>query len=176
MKNINYYLFSILISVALVNCVKEEDQILGQAEEVLPGLWSIDSVTLPGGGKGISYQGHTFYSDTTLLNIGSIEINQFSADTMGSYESRLACELTIGGESIPVSMNSIFLSGKQLWANFAFNGPDGLHPIDTPAEEFYWSSYIFNNKNYIVEILDSKNIRLLKATDVENHILKLSKL
>ena len=158
-------------------CSKEENEILRQAEMVLPGTWKIESVQLPKYGLGVTYQGNTFVADTILYNIGSIEIQSFSTDTLDLQyheNSKVNCNLFIEDDFIPISLNKLFLSGEDLFSYFRYNGPDGFEPIDNPGEEFFYSSHIFYN-NYIIRIIDSKNVKLLKASDQNNTIISLTK-
>jgi hypothetical protein len=170
------FLFLTLVAFTLGSCSKDNDQ-LQQAEQILPGTWKIKSFQVPKDGLGVSFQGNTFYVDTTLYDIGSITIPDFSADDLAAsfdQSHKVPCEVTIGNETFPFSINALLPSKNDLFSYFRYNGPDGLHPIITPEEAFIWSSFIFNN-NYIIKFLDSKNIRLVKANN-QTHVISLSRL
>ena len=175
MKNSKYCLFLLVIILGLTNCREEKDPILEYAEQVLPGLWKIDSVNLPRDPTGISYQGTEFFVDTTLFNLGSFEINPFSTDTAGIYETRLPCELIIDGEPFPVSMDNIYIAGRQLWTNFGSNRPPGVYPIETHPQEFYSSARIFNG-NYVVYINDVDHMVFVRSNDAARGIIYLSRI
>lgn len=174
MKKIKLLILPIIAITLLTACTKGEDLILDQAEEIMPGLWTIESIKLPGNPMGIKYQGNAFYRDTTLLNVGSLFINSFSLNKKELHSTEIDCELTIDNQPVHLSMDAVFTSGDELWATFESGVPEGVYSIVTPAERFYWSAQILNS-NYIVDIIDGDNIRLLRANDQENHIILLSK-
>jgi hypothetical protein len=174
MKILRLLPFSLIVVFLLPACTKSDDQVLHRAELILPGLWNIESVTLPANPMGVKYQGSTFYTDTTLLNVGSLFINSFSLDKKELHSTDIDCELTIDNQPVHLSMDAVFTSGDELWATFESGAPEGVYSIVTPAEGFYWSAQILNS-NYIVDIIDGDNIRLLRANDQENHIILLSK-
>ena len=169
-------LFLMLFSISLmVSCSKDEN-ILQQAERLLPGTWAIVSVELPKYGLGVSYQGNTFVADTVLFGVGNIGISDFSLGQLSSFHDQadnVVCELNIGSEGYPYSLNELFLSGDELFSQFRYNGPEGSFPIETPEEQFIFSSFIFNN-NYVIEILDSDHLKLSKANDAR-HIISLTR-
>lgn len=177
-KGIKNFILTFFLGVILVSCSKDESKILRQAEEVLPGIWHIKSLKLPKNGSGITYHGNTFISDTTLFDIGSIDITDFRSQDLNTEnlsEPKVICELKIDAESFPISINRMFVNqDEELFTYFRFNGPDGIHPIDTPGKEFFWSSFIFND-NYIIDIIDSKNVEIMKVDDRDAYVMSLTK-
>ena len=127
---------------------------------------------------GITYQGNTFYVDTILFDIGSIEIPEFSGDTLNSINlnpGKVRLTVTIENESFPYSINSLTTSGDEIFSIIRYNGPPGSFPIDTPGEKFLWSTFVFNS-NYVITIIDNDHIELAKANDKNDHVITLKRL
>jgi hypothetical protein len=159
----------------LVSCKNKEEDVVGTPEQVLPGVWQIESVKLTDYEKGVTFQGSTFFNDTTLFNVGRIQINTFALDTLEAIDLEnysVECLLEISSGQMEVSLNSLFMGGAEWWAAIRYNGPSGYQLIDTTVEEFYYSSHIFNN-SYTVVIEDNYNMQLLTFNDEENHIITL---
>ncbi len=172
------HIFSLLITAMTLGCIKEETGLLHSAEKVVPGIWQIESVQLPRNGSGVTYQGNTFIADTTLFDVGRIEINNFSTDTLSPQindQHRVKCVVTIGNETFPFCINHLGLSGSEIFSGFEWNGPPGIDTIDTPGEQFIWSAFIFNN-NYIIQIVNEDNIVLRKASDQNGHVITLKRM
>jgi len=169
------YFITLFVVLFLVCCTKKEEQVIGSPEEVLPGLWRIDSVKLTDYDKGVTFQGNTFFNDTILINVGTIQISPFSIDSLEALDleqHRVECLLEMGAERMSVSLNSTFLIGADWFAAIRYNGPGGYQLIDTPIEEFYYSAHIFNN-HYILEIVDNNTVTLWTSNDMENHVISL---
>ena len=168
----------ILLSILSISCTSERAPLMTLAEHVIPGSWTIESIRLPGDPMGITYKGSTFFVDTVLFDLGSIDIPEFSADTLTSYiqnPGKVRCTVTIENESFPYSITSLFPSGEDIFAVIRYDGPDGAFLIETPGEKFVWSSFVFNN-NYIITIFDKDHIELAKANDQGDHVISLKRL
>jgi len=174
MKGIKIVIIPIILLLGLTNCREEKDPVLEYAEQVLPGLWKIDSVSISRNPNGVSYHGNTFYIDTTFYNIGTFEIDPFSSDSLRWYNKVLECELTIEGESFPIGVDAMFRSINDLFTIFHYNGPDGVQPIDTPAKEFFWTANIFIG-NYVMYINDPDHLMAVRSND-ENDVVFLSRM
>jgi len=175
MKRFVDCLIAFVVVLILVCCTKKEDQVIGSPEEVLPGLWSIDSVKLTDYDEGVTFQGKTFFNDTILVDVGKIQISPFSIDSLEPLDleqHRVECLLEISAGQMSVSLNSLFMSGTDWWAAIRYNGPDGFQLIDTPIEEFYYTAHIFNN-NYTLVIEDTNTVKLRTSNDNENHVITL---
>lgn len=171
------YLIASVGILMLLCCKNKEEVVVGTPEQVLPGLWKIESVQLTDYEKGITYQGSTFFKDTTLFNVGRIQINTFSIDSLELLDlekHRVECLLEISGGQMEVSLNSLFMNGTEWWAAIRYNGPGGYQLIDTPVEEFYYTSHIFNN-SYTVVIVDNDNVQLSTFNGEENHVISLAR-
>ncbi len=169
----NNFIVHLCIAFLITGCSKEKEALLIQAETILPGKWNMESIQLPGYGLGITYLGHTFTTDTILFNVGSFEIFEFSTDTLhysDAEHEKVNFILQIDDEQFPYGIRSLFMSGEELFAGFEHNGPPGIDTIDTPAEAFIWSSFIFSN-NYFITILDNDHVELRKANDRDRNII-----
>ena len=173
------YITILLFAGILLGCTNERMKLLSEAEKVLPGNWRIESVRLPKDGLGITYQGNTFIADTILFEVGSIEINNFSADTLphlaNHQHGKVKCNLTIGNEVFPIAITRLFISGDEIFSGFEYNGPHGTFPINTDGEKFFWSSRIFND-NYIITIINEDKVELGKSNDRHDHVITLNRL
>ncbi|HZY10423.1 MAG TPA: hypothetical protein VFF29_04650 [Bacteroidota bacterium] len=168
----------LLLTLALsFSCNLEEGRLLNRVEDVLPGNWHIESVELPGYGLGITYEGNTFYNDTILYDVGTIEIAPFDIEKLDLQNPNappVPCLLTIKTEAFPYQIKRLFISGDEAFSNFGYAG-EGVNIIDTPGEEFIWSSDIFDNNYYIV-IIDDNHIRLEKGNNRDGHVLTLERM
>jgi len=175
MKRFKDYLIASVGIIMLLSCKNKEEDIVGTPEEVLPGNWKIESVQLTDYENGVTFDGSTYFSDTTLFNVGTIQITPFSLDSLEPVDLEkhmVECLLEIRDGQMEVSLNSLFMSGTELWATIRYNGPGGYQLIDTPVEEFYYTSHIFNNR-YRVIIVDNDNLQLSTVNDEENHVITL---
>lgn len=175
MEKFKVCLFIVVTILNCAGCSKEDDQVCGSPEEVLPGFWKIESVRLTDYGMDVTYQGSTFFNDTVLFDVGSIQIDPFSLDSLEAKDlekHKVECRLQISDGQMEVSMNSLFMGGGEMFAAIRYNGPSGPQLLDTQIEEFYYSSHIFNNL-YTLEITDADNVKLPTSNDKENHIITL---
>lgn len=168
---------SILVFVAIfLSCNQEEQHLLSSAEAILPGNWYIEAVELPANSR-ITYQGNSIRTDTILFDVGTIEIGPFSiADLDQDYEvPGVNCTATILNEVFPYMIKHIIIAQSEIFVYFRWNGPYGVYEINTPGEEFIWSSFIFNNSYYVV-VTDNDHIQLEKANDRESHVIHMSRM
>ncbi len=177
MRNcLNYIIVSIAILLS-ASCANKDDQTIGSPEQVLPGLWRIDSVELSGYNEGVTYRGSTFFTDTVLLQVGKIQISSFSIDSLEALDlgqHRVECMLDISEGEMSVALTSLYEIGAEWKATIFYNGPDGFQLIDTPIEEFYTTAHIFNNF-YTLEIVDNHTAKLWTSNDTENHVISLTR-
>lgn len=171
------FILSFVTILLQVSCTDKEDQPIGSPEQVLPGLWRIDTVELIDYITGITYQGNTFFNDTVLHHVGKIQISSFSLDSLEAIdlgEHRVECTLDIDGEEMNVAITALFKTGTEWKATIFYNGPDGFQLIDTPIEEFYSTTHIFHNF-YTLEIADNDHIRLWTTNEAKNHVMSLAR-
>lgn len=166
-------LLQFVILLSIFSCSTERMQILDKAEKILPGNWKIESVQLPRDHNGVTYQGITFFTDTILYDVGSLELAEFSADTLSHEgDGKVSCNVSIGADHFPFSLNFLTISGENIFTRFQYNGAHGIHYPNTPGEEFIWSSLIFNN-NYVITIINNNLVELAKANEQHDNVITL---
>lgn len=177
MRNLLNYIIPTIAILLSASCTNNENQPIGSPEQVLPGLWRIDTVELIDYNAGVTYQGNTFFNDTILLHVGKIQISSFSLDSLEALDlgqHRVECLLNINGGEMNVALNSLFKTGTGWKATILYNGPDGFQEIDTPIEEFYSTAHIFHNF-YTLEIVDNHTVKLWTLNEAENHVISLTR-
>src|SRR5689334_11100254 len=102
MKAMKLVLFISTVTAFLNACSNDTHQFSTSAEEILPGRWRIESISLPANPEGILYHGKTFFNDTVLFDIGEFVFDTFNfhLSIWDSPESTpIACNLTLENEN-----------------------------------------------------------------------------
>lgn len=176
MKNVNYIV--LLCITLLLGCNQEEKHLIRSAELVLPGEWHIETVELPKFAQGVTYQGNTIFSDTILHDLGEIyipEIDAFSFSLSNTNPPPVPCVLTIEQEVFDYQITRVFIVGKmEIFSTFD-PAPHGISIVDTPGEEFLFSSRIFKD-NYFIVIVDKNHVRLERGNDREDQVIVLKRI
>lgn len=162
-------------SLVFIACSNDTHQFSSTLEEVLPGKWQIASIYLPADNEGITYQGQTFFEDTTLFDVGEVAFNPFFFYTSAWYvpvSSTVHGTIKLEDEIFPFEINNLILSSDGIhgFLNPVIN--NGIDTIDTPGEEFIWSSKILSN-NYWIWTDGEQHIRL---ESFRNHVIDLEKI
>jgi hypothetical protein len=163
------------ILVLFSGCENDTYQFTTNIEEVLPGRWLITSIQLPAIEQGIEYQGKFIFHDTTLTNVGELEFGTFDfygLDSGFAISSNVTCNFKIENEDFPFIVNNFSISGGEMRGFFSQIIAGGIDIIDTPGEEFVWSSSILNN-NYSVFMIDTQNVIL---ESFRGHLIELMKI
>lgn len=172
----------VLIIVSIIGlvsgCTNDTHQFSSTAEEILPGRWRIESVVLPANPEGITYQGNTFFNDTVLFDIGEFEFGTFDFYD-GALDfpvtTPIACNLNLENENFAFVINNLIISHGEMHGSFNQIIPGGIDTIDTPGEEFVWSSRVFAN-NYSVFTDGTHHVRLEKWDWPISSVIELEKL
>jgi hypothetical protein len=164
------------------SCNKKEEaeraEKLHRIEQLLPGTWKIDVFEIAWWNFGIEFNGEIINFDTTLYNLGTLYIPQFSTDSL---------QLDFSDSQVPLfykkdttifnfSMTNLFpeLENNNDYFTYFRSAllPEQIN--DSPNSKFVLSSSIFSH-NYIIDIVDGNHIRLIKANSPD-HILSLSRI
>jgi hypothetical protein len=173
MKEIRLTLVILSTIAFLYACSNDTHQFSSNIEQVLPGKWRIESVYLPAINEGITYQGKTFYRDTTLFEIGEMEFSsfQFYSGLDFPVSTNVNGNLKIEDENFPFIINNLIID-VSIHGFLSLDLPEGVDTIDTPGEEFVWSSRIFN-ANYRVLVDGDHHVQL---ESYKNHVIDLEKI
>lgn len=169
-----------MICTLLFGCTSERIKILNEAEEVLPGNWQIESLRLPADHLGTTYQGNTFYVDTTLSDVGTIEIPVFSADTLdfnSPIDGKVRIEVNIDQEIFPFAIHYLlpYYEDSGIFLNIHWDFPAGVFVPQTDAEKFLLSSFILN-ENFIIQIIDNDHIEMRDANQFDGQKFTLKRI
>jgi len=174
-----FSIVSIVIScIALFcSCTADTHQFTSDFQQILPGKWQIESIQLQFRSDGITYQGNTFYHDTTLLDVGEIEFGSFGFREFSwdqPVTTSIAGNLKIENESFPFVIDELILSGHEIFGFFYLDQNSWIDSIDTPGEEFVSSAHLFNS-NYWVTMTGESHIRL-ETFNSTGHVMEMEKI
>jgi len=175
MKEVRFALIILSITAFLFACSNDTHQYSSNIEQVLPGKWRIESVYLPAVSEGITYQDKTFFQDTTLLDVGEIEFTPFefySSEWYTPVSTTIVGYLKIDNESFLCFFNNLIIDHGTVHGFFSLGVSEEIDTIDTPGEEFVWSSRIFN-ANYRLLFDGDQHVQLESFRD---HVIDLQKI
>ncbi len=178
MKKANFVPIILSSLAILAGCTNDLHQFTTNAEEILPGRWQIESVSLNANPEGISFRGDTFFNDTILFDIGEFEIGTFDFPRSGwdsPSSTSIICSLNIDDENFDFVINYLIVSGGEMYGSFAQSIPGGIDIVDTPAEEFLWSSQLFTSF-YSVFLTGDQHVRLEKFNWPSSEVIELEKI
>jgi hypothetical protein len=176
MKNQVAVISVVLVYLLLSSCAKNDGNSLRFIEQKLPGKWNIESVTIPSWGSGIKYKGETFYHDTILYDIGSLEIPPFSTDLLdlnSKADSTYRCNLIIEGDTFNILIEHLFMSGSDYFVYFR-QGYSDLFGTENQNAAFLSTSRLFNFNAYLF-IINDNQIRIKRASGDDDYTVMLSK-
>jgi hypothetical protein len=176
MKNPVAVISVVLVYLLISSCAKNDEKALSLIEQKLPGKWNIESVTILSLGSGINYQGETFYHDTILYDIGSLEIPIFSTDLLdlNSFaDSAYKCKLIIEGDTFNIRIEHLFMSGSDYFVYFR-HGYSDLFGTENQNAAFLNTSRLLNFNAYLF-IINDNQIRIKRASGNADYTVMLSK-
>lgn len=172
-------IFSMLLFYSCTNDVHQY-QFSSDFEQILPGQWQIESIQLESAIEGITYKGTTFYHDTTLLDVGQVEFGTFGfiPSRWSSWDqpvtSSIAVNLKLDDENFPFIIAELDPHGLDFVGYFQPIN-QSIDSIDTPGEQFVWSSYVFFHNNYWLTLEGERHMRL-ETFSGARHVLEMEKI
>lgn len=177
MKNLFFLIIVICFLSTIHSCTDDNEELLGQIENILPGNWTIDSFYMPAYGRGIRHNGDIIFNDTILYDVGVISIPIFSTDTLNYtlQKGSHICSYNYQNEELDFTIESITVYSQDSHdeVDYFIYLSDNI-TSQTNVSNWINDSRIFND-NFVLKVIDNNRVTLNDPGENKNRVLFLSK-
>lgn len=151
----------VLLSFLILSCNAADHALVNDAENTLPGYWHIESMYIPENSF-VQYFGDIIGGDTTLMDVGYLQIPDFSADSLelGGALKPVRMQMHIEGESISLHLDRLFLTADKSY--FMYLRPGDSTTWTGPAGVFAESTKLFD-RNHLLHLFGKDHVDLETA-------------